>query len=344
MFLTFRWFADDDPVPLGHIRQIPGMRGIVSALYDLAPGVPWPAERVAALRDRIRANGLELSVIESIPVHESIKLGEDGRDEAIDAFIASLKAVGKAGVPVVCYNFMPVFDWMRSSLASGNPDGSTSLSYDAALVEKMDPLSGELSLPGWLAGHKKDELARLLEIYRSMDAETLWKNLAYFLGAVVPEAERCGVRLAIHPDDPPWPIFGIPRIIINAQAIRRLLALENSKANGLCLCAGSFGADPGNDIPAMAAEFAHRIAFAHLRNVKITGERCFRECAHWSGDGSLDMGAIVSALIQGGFSGPVRPDHGRMIWGETGKPGYGLYDRALGAQYILGLMERSGSC
>jgi mannonate dehydratase len=167
----------------------------------------------------------------------------------------------------------------------------------------------------------------------------LWDNYAYFLHAVVPEAERAGVRLAVHPDDPPWPLFGIPRIITNHQAFTRIAGIESSVANGICLCAGSLGANPDNDVPSIVREFGNRIAFAHLRNIRITGVKSFEETAHWSGAGSLDMRSIVAALLDSGFDGPVRPDHGRMIWGETGKYGYGLYDRALGSQYILGLIE-----
>jgi mannonate dehydratase len=172
-----------------------------------------------------------------------------------------------------------------------------------------------------------------------MDISTLWDNLAYFLHAVVPEAERSGVKLAIHPDDPPWPVFGIPRIVTCAASLRKIFAIEPSKANGLCLCTASLSADPGNDVNAMINEFGSRIFFAHMRNIKIIGEKSFVECAHWSKAGSLDMKAIVASLVTSGYDGYVRPDHGRMIWDERGKPGYGLFDRALGAQYLLGLIE-----
>jgi len=352
MKLTFRWFDESDPVPLRYIRQIPGMRGIVSALYDLPPGTIWPAAAVRSLRDRIESAGLEFRVVESIPVPEAVKLGGAGRDEGTAAWIASLRAVAEALRPrslatgsedpvVVTYNFMPVFDWTRSELARVLPDGSTALAYDAETVARMDPLDGELELPGWLASYSRDQLRALLEAYRRTPPENVYANLVSFLRDVAPEAERLGVKLALHPDDPPWPIFGIPRVMTGAAPLRRLFADVPSEANGLCLCAGSFGADPANDIPAMAREFAGRINFAHLRNVAMTGPGSFSETAHYTGSGSLDMAAIVEALVDSGYQGPARPDHGRMIWDEQGKPGYGLYDRALGATYLLGLMERS---
>jgi len=352
MKMTFRWFDGSDPIPLRHIRQIPGMRGIVAALYELAPGVAWSTAEVAALRDRCESAGLEFRVVESIPVHEDIKLGGPAKDEGTAAWIASLRAVAEALRPrsettgsedpvVVTYNFMPVFDWTRSDLACVLSDGSTALAYDAETVARMDPLNGELELPGWLASYSRDQLAGLLSAYRSTPPETVYANLVSFLRDVTPEAERLGIKLALHPDDPPWPLFGIPRVMTGAASVRRLLADVPSPANGLCLCAGSFGADPANDIVAMAREFAGHIHFAHLRNVAITSPGSFSETAHYSGAGSLDMADIVEALVDTGYDGPVRPDHGRVIWDEKSKPGYGLYDRALGAAYLLGLIERS---
>lgn len=348
--MTFRWYAQRDSIPLSYIRQIPGMRGIVAALYDPPPGRAWGVPALASLRGRAEEAGLEFRVVESIPVSESIKLGDGNRDRDVDAWIRSLEAVaaalgppskptGSESQPVVTYNFMPVFDWTRSNLAKLLPDGSTALAYDAEEVSRMDPLEGDLDLPGWLARYSREDIYKLLIAYRETPPETVYANLVSFLRDVCPEAERLGVRLAIHPDDPPWPIFGIPRVMTGASALRRLFSDVPSPANGLCLCTGSFGADPANDLPAMAAEFAGRVAFAHLRNVRITGMNSFEECAHWKGAGSIDLPAVVKALADGGFDGPVRPDHGRMVWDETGKPGYGMYDRAMGATYLLGLMD-----
>jgi mannonate dehydratase len=342
MYLTFRWYGRSDPVTLSQIRQIPGVKGIVAALYDYKPGETWPLQQVLSLKKEIASAGLDFSVVESVPVHEEIKLGGPERDYYIESWIESLKAVGEAGIPVLTYNFMPVFDWTRSDLGRLLPDGSRALAYDESIVERMDPLEGDLELPGWLAHYSRADLARLMARYREIGSEQLWSNLSYFLEAVVPQAEKAGVRLAIHPDDPPWPVFGIPRIVVDSAALRRLTGIVRSPANGICLCSGSFGVLSGNDIPTMVREFAPNIAFAHIRNVRITGPRSFEESAHWSGSGSLDIGAIVRAYAEIGFRGPVRPDHGRMIWGEEGRPGYGLYDRALGSQYLLGLMEAEG--
>jgi mannonate dehydratase len=350
MQLTFRWYGDSDPVGLDRIRQIPGLRGIVGALYDLRPGEPWTDWRLAAERAKIEEAGLEWRVVESIPVHEEIKYGGSERDLRIEAWVGSLRAVARVLGPasrgsgstepvVITYNFMPVFDWTRSNLGKVLSDGSKALAYDEEVIEKMDPLEGELELPGWLAHYSRSDLFRLLHRWREIGSEELWSNLAYFLRAVVPVAQECGLRLAIHPDDPPWPIFGIPRIVTDAAAVRRLLGIVDSPANSLCFCAGSFGVLAGNDLAAMAGEFAPRTAFVHLRNVRITGPRSFEESAHWSGAGSLDLPGIVRTLVLSGYSGPFRPDHGRMIWGEAGRPGYGLHDRALGSQYLLGLIE-----
>lgn len=340
MHLSLRWFGPDDAVGLNAIRQIPGVTGIVASLYDLPPGVPWPRERVQQLREQIEEADLRLVVIESIPVHEDIKLGRRTRDRYIEAFQESLRVVGEQGIPVVCYNFMPVFDWTRTNLALPLEDGSTCLSYDDAELAGLDPARGFREMPAWIA-YTREELAGFLEAYREVDGERLWDHLAYFLERVVPVAEEAGVVLGIHPDDPPWSIFGLPRIITDEAALERLLRLVDRPANGLTLCTGSLGADPRNDLPAMIRRFGGegRIHFAHVRNVRVTGPRQFHESAHPSRFGSVDISAVMKAYHEVGFRGPLRPDHGRMIWGETGRPGYGLYDRALGAMYISGLWE-----
>lgn len=348
MYLNFRWYDKDDSIPLGFIRQIPGIRGIVAALYDKRPGEPWPDEELSELRTNIEKENLEFRIVESIPVHESIKLGGPDRDRFIEAWISSMRAVARVLSPsksanpepvVITYNFMPVFDWTRSSLKKKLDDGSYSLAYDKSDVDSMNPLSSRLELPGWLAAYSREELEKLFRQYKDTDSEALYKNLLYFLNAVIPEAEKLNLRLAVHPDDPPWPIFGLPRVLGTAAALERLFNDIPSIANGLCFCTGSFGSSPKNDLVKMARNFAHRIHFAHLRNIKYTGDYSFQETAHWKGAGSIDLPAIISALKAGGFKGPVRPDHGRMIWGEEGRPGYGLYDRALGAQYIQGLID-----
>jgi mannonate dehydratase len=343
MQMTFRWFGRDDPISLTYIRQIPGVGGIVSALYDVPVGDPWPAERLNKLQHDVERAGLRLSVIESIPVHEDIKLGRPTRDRLIDNYSSSIQAMGTVGVPVLCYNFMPIFDWTRTDLAMRLPDGSTALAYDDAALSRINLSRGTGDLPGWATAYDAQELAALLEAYRGVTEERLWENLAYFLERVVPVAEDAKVRMALHPDDPPWSIFGLPRIITNGPALDRLVSLVDSTANGVTFCTGSLGAAPENDLPAMVRRLGEgargRIHFAHCRNVRITGPREFHETPHPSAFGDVDMFEVLRALHDTGFAGPMRPDHGRMIWGEQGRPGYGLYDRALGAMYLQGVWE-----
>ena len=337
--MTFRWYGEDDPVTLDKIRQIPGVTGIVSAIYNIPVGEVWPIERIIKLKETIEAKGLTLSVIESVPVHEDIKTGDGGRDRYIDNYCETLKNLSAVGIDCVCYNFMPVFDWTRSDLSYELPDGSYALAYKDETVQKMNPLTGDLSLPGWDASYTKEDMKALLEKYQNISEEDLWNNLKYFLDRVIKVAEEVHVKMAIHPDDPPWNIFGLPRIITNKKNIERFLKLYDSPYNGLTLCSGSLGVDPNNDIADMVKSFADRIHFAHIRNVKITGNKCFEEAGHKTECGSLDIFGIIKAYHDSGFDGYIRPDHGRMIWGETGRPGYGLYDRALGAVYIGGIWE-----
>jgi mannonate dehydratase len=344
MQMTFRWFGPNDPIALAHIRQIPGVTGVVSALYDVPVGDTWPRERLARLADSVDTAGLELAVIESIPVHEDVKLGRPTRDRLIAQYGESIRHMGELGVRVLCYNFMPVFDWTRTDLALPLADGSTALAYDDNALARIDLTRGTGDLPGWATTYSAPELAALLAAYRDITTEQLWEHLAYFLERIVPVAESVGVKLAIHPDDPPWPIFGLPRIITGGAAFERLTRLVDSPSNGVTFCTGSLGADPANDLPALARSLGARgrIHFAHCRNVLITGPRQFREAPHPSALGSVDMRAVLTALRDTGFDGPMRPDHGRMIWGERGRPGYGLHDRALGATYLYGLWEGLG--
>lgn len=339
MKLTFRWYGPGDPVSLEYIRQIPRMTGIVSALHARAPGEAWPREEVRLLRETIEDAGLRFSVVESIPVHEDIKLGRPGRDELIDRYARSIEAVGAEKIPVVCYNFMPVFDWLRTDLAMPLPDGSNALRFDQDEMEAIDFSSGTGDLPGWAAAYSGDELAALRSAYAALTEEDLWSNLAYFLEGVVPAAEKAGVRLAIHPDDPPWAVAGFPRIITSGSALKRVTELVDHPANGVTLCAGSLGANPeeADRLPQTARLLRGRIHFVHARNVRSVGLRSFHESTH--PDGDVDLPEVLAALAEDGFDGPMRPDHGRMIWGEEGRPGYGLYDRALGATYLVGLWQ-----
>ena len=339
--MTFRWFGAEDPVPLRYIRQIPGVRGIVSALHDVAPGEVWLRERVDALASVIDEAGLELSVIESIPVHEDIKLGKASREELTDNYAQSIRNIGGAGIPVLCYNFMPVFDWTRTDLAMRLDDGSTALAFDDAALARIDLSHGTGDLPGWATAYDAAELSALLAEYATVSEQQLWDNLAWFLERIVPVAASSSVKLAIHPDDPPWSIFGLPRIITSGGALDRVTRLVDDPFNGVTLCTGSLAADPGNDLTEIARQLGsrNRVHFAHCRNIERTGDRSFHEAPHPTEFGDVNMLEVLRALKESGFDGPMRPDHGRMIWDETGRPGYGLHDRALGAMYLTGMWE-----
>lgn len=354
MKMVLRWFGEGfDPVPLEYIRQVPGITGVAPMLCDVPAGEVWPLDRIMAMKRQINSHGLDMEVIESVNVHEDIKLGFPTRDLYIDRYIAVLEALGKAGVKVVCYNFMPVFDWIRTELAHVLDDGSTTLSYESALVDGVDPQklvedfqanAKGFVLPGW-EPERLAVLSRLFEAYKSVGEEDLWHNLEYFLKAVIPTAERVGIKMAIHPDDPPWSLFGLPRIITGERGLERVAGIVDSPSNGITLCSGSLGAESRNDIPALIRRFGSmgRIAFGHVRNVMRRagkgGRVDFYDAAHFSPMGSLDMYEIMRAYHDIGFEGYIRPDHGRMIWGESGRPGYGFYDRSLGAAYLLGLWE-----
>lgn len=337
MKMTFRWYGESDSIPLSYIRQIPAVEGVVTAVYDVPVGEVWPVEKILRLKSLCEKEDLTFEVIESVPVHEDVKLGRPTRDRYIANYAETVRNLGKAGVKCICYNFMPVFDWLRTNLHTAAPDGSDSLSYDHEELMRLDPR--DLHLPGWDESYTPAELRGLLDAYRGMTHDVLFENLVYFLKGVMPACREAGINMAIHPDDPPWDMFGLPRIITGMASYRRLFAAVPEPNNGITFCTGSLGAGRENDLVSMAAELAPRIYFAHLRQITLTGEHDFRESGHMTGTGSLDMYGIVRALVGNGFDGYVRPDHGRNIWGENGKPGYGLYDRALGAMYLAGLFE-----
>ena len=339
MKMTFRWYGESDPVTLENISQIPHMSGIVSAVYDVPVGEVWPNESIAKMKEQAAAHGLEFEVVESVPVHEDIKLGAPGCERYIENYKENIRRLAAAGVKCICYNFMPVFDWLRSDLSKENADGSNSLAFDNDTVLSMDPVKSELSLPGWDESYTKEGLRALMEQYSEIDEDKLCANFERFIKEIIPVCEEVGVNMAIHPDDPPWGIFGLPRIITGAESYRRMAQISDSVCNGITFCTGSLGANPQNDLIAMIKEFGNKIHFFHARNIKITGERCFQETGHYTDAGSLDMYGMMKALHDGGFKGYIRPDHGRMIWGEKGRAGYGLYDRALGAAYLNGLWE-----
>ena len=348
MEMTLRWYGTGfDTVTLQQIRQIPGVTGVITTLYDTQPGEVWSRERIRALKAEVEAAGLNLSGIESVNVHDAIKTGASERDQYIANYIETLENLGQEDIHLVCYNFMPVFDWTRTELARKRPDGSTVLAYTQAAVDALDPekmfdsIAGDMNgtiMPGW----EPERMARVKELfalYKDIDDEKLFQNLVYFLEKIMPVCNKYDIKMAIHPDDPAWSVFGLPRIIINKTNILRLMQAVDDVHNGVTFCSGSYGTSLANDLPDMIRSLKGRIHFAHVRNLKFNAPDDFEEAAHLSSDGTFDMYEIMRALYETGFDGPIRPDHGRMIWGEVAMPGYGLYDRALGATYLNGLWE-----
>ena len=348
MKMTFRWYGEKfDSVKLWQIRQIPGMTGIITTLYDTKPGDEWDADAIARMKKTVEAAGLELSGIESVNIHDAIKVGAPERDRYIQSYINTIRKLGQADIHMICYNFLPVFDWTRSDLAKMRADGSTVLAYDQEKIDRIDPQrmfeqidtdSNGFILPGW-EPERMAHVKELFEMYREVDEEKLFQNLVYFLKAIMPVCDEYDVNMAIHIDDPAWSVFGLPRIMKNKADLHRLMDAVPNPHNGVTLCTGSLSSNPDNDIPDIIRSLKGRIHFAHVRNTRHTGPGQFEESAHYAADGDLNMPEIVRALVDIGFAGPVRPDHGRAIWGEVAMPGYGLYDRALGSQYILGLYD-----
>ncbi|HCT96851.1 mannonate dehydratase [Vagococcus sp.] len=344
----FRWYGEnDDSIPLKHVRQIPGMKGVVGTLLNKLPGDVWEVNEIQALKESIKKENLELLGIESVAIHDAIKAGTDERDLYIDNYIQTIKNLSTCGVDLICYSFKPIFGWAKTELFYENEDGSHSLVYDQKVVENMEP--GEMytlihsqskgfRLPGWEEERLK-KFQSLLDIYEGITEEKLFENLSYFLNKIIPVCEEMDVKMAIHPDDPPWEIFGLPRITKNLDDIQKILNIVDSPYNGITLCTGSLGADPNNDLVEIINTVGNRINFVHFRNVEFMDERKFKEVAHPSAEGSLDMYAIMKALVDNGFDGVIRPDHGRTVWGEVAMPGYGLYDRAMGITYMQGLYE-----
>ena len=314
MKMTLRWYGPGyDSVTLEQIRQIPGVTGVITTLYDIPAGEKWPKERIRELKKIVEDAGLKIEGIESVNVHDSIKIGTPDRNKYIQNYIETLENLGEEGINIVCYNFMPVFDWTRTDLAKMRPDGSTVLAYDQKVVDTIDPQtffnqtndnSNGFVMPGW-EPERLSHVKELFEAYKDVDSDKLFANLVYFLEAIGPVCEKYG--------DKPY--------------------------NGLTFCMGSLGTNPKNDLPAIIRAVGDRIYFAHVRNLHHFAPGVFEEAAHLSSDGTFDMYEAVKALHDTGFDGPIRPDHGRTIWGEKCMPGYGLYDRALGACYIEGLWE-----
>lgn len=348
MDMTLRWYGPGyDSVTLKQIRQIPGVKNVITTLFGKQAGERWLPEEIAELKRIVEDAGLGIAGIESVNVSDDIKIGTAKADEHIDNYIKTLQALGEADIHVVCYNFMPVFDWTRSELARERADGSTVLAYNRDTVDMIDPehmkesvakMSNGFVMPGW-EPERLDRLKELFEMYKDVDAEKLFNNLVYFLEAIGPVCEKYDIKMGIHPDDPAWPIFGLPRIMTGKDSVTKLLDAVNKPYNGITLCTGSFGSNQNNDICEIIKACRGRIPFAHVRNLKYNSPRDFEEAAHLSSDGSMDMYKIMKTLYDTGFDGIIRHDHGRMIWDEVAMPGYGLYDRALGATYLNGLWE-----
>lgn len=365
MRLILRWHGEKDPISLKQYAQVPGIYGVVTSLYHLPLGVVWDEQVIRNLVDQVEAHGLKLELVDSFRIHEDIKRGYASRDALIENYKTNIRMLARCGIKVICYNFMPVFDWTRTNLSYMLPDGSDCLSFDAKKVNAIDAEKG-IDLPGWGTNYSHEKLQELLKSYEHIGEEELWENCRYFLDACVPVAEECGVKLALHPDDPPRPIFGLPRIAKNVEDYRRILHYIESPANAITFCCGSFGSSAENDMPAMIREFGkEKIPFVHFRNIKLEEDGSFYESGHITESGSSDMGEVMRALHDIGFDGYLRPDHGRRIWdeawtvkkviqpdgsvleehrpdgwnGEKPAAGYGLFDRALGAAYAKGLWE-----
>ncbi|HEY5248745.1 MAG TPA: mannonate dehydratase [Dermatophilaceae bacterium] len=379
---TWRWFGPKDPITLADIRAT-GATGVVSALHEVPNGEPWTAQAIAERKELIEASGLSWSVVESVPVHEDIKRGGPLRDQWIAAYQESLRNLAANGIDIVCYNFMPILDWTRTDLRHVMPDGSWALRFDqdafaafdlfilgraGAAAEYQDAdvtrartyfdnLSHEgrelltaniiAGLPGSEEAYTLGSFREMLATYADIDASALRENLAYFLRAVVPVAEEAGVRLAIHPDDPPRPLLGLPRVVSTRQDTQWLLDVAPSVANGLTFCTGSFGVRPDNDLVAMARHFAPRIYFAHLRSTEREEDpQSFHEADHTGGD--VDMVGVVAALVDeerrrerdGGPRLPLRPDHGHQLLDDQHResnPGYSLIGRLRGLAELRGI-------
>ena len=349
MEMTMRWYGKEyDTVTLQQIRQSCYVKGIISTLYNKMPGEVWELDEILALKKDVEDAGLFLAGIESVNVSDEIKTGGPDRDKDIEAYIKTLENLGKADIHMVCYNFMPVFDWTRTELDRMREDGTTVLAYNQDVIDSMDPekmfdaikndMNGTV-MPGW-EPERMEKVKELFELYKDIDEEKLFENLKYFLEAIMPVCDKYDINMAIHPDDPAWSVFGLPRIIINKKNILRMMEMVDNPHNGVTFCTGSYGTNLNNNLVEMIHALKGRIHFAHIRNLQFNdGMNDFEESAHLSSDGTFDMHAIMKALYDTGFDGIIRPDHGRMIWGEKAMPGYGLYDRALGAAYLCGLWE-----
>ena len=381
---TWRWFGPGDPVTLSEIKQT-GATGIVTALHHIPNGEIWSVDEIMARKQIIEEAGLRWSVVESIPVHEEIKQKLNGSEKYIQHYIESIRNLGSCGIDIVCYNFMPVLDWTRTNLEYPMPDGSTALRFDEISLAVFDlfilnRINAELDytidvrqkagtrfelfseeekekltktiiagLPGSEEAYSIQTFKGKLDEYSSITDKILRDNLCHFLTQIIPVAEEAGVRMAIHPDDPPFSLFGLPRVVSTEKDLEQIFTAVDIPANGLTFCTGSFGARSDNDLPGMIKRFGHRIHFIHLRNVQLEQEyRSFHEADHLGG--SSDMGAVMKAIIleqfrrknseRFDFNIPMRPDHGhRMLsdFSSKSNPGYSLIGRMRGLAELRGL-------
>ena len=352
MKMTWRWYGEgNDQIKLSDIKQIPGVEGIVWALHDKMPGEIWQPDEIAAVKKQLDEYGFNMDVVESVNVSDDIKTAGPKRDEHIAAYIQTIKNLAPFGVKVICYNFMPVFDWTRTDLFHPVGDGSTALYYEASKIhddpkEMADYVMSftekyHMTFPGW-EPERMAKLDELFEKYKPVTKEKLWENFKYFLEAIMPTCHECDIKMAVHMDDPPWDIFGLPRLLTSGEAIDKFLSMVDDPYNCLTLCSGSLNADPNNNVADIVRKHCDRIAFAHIRNVKHFPNGDFSEASHRDCDGDTGILDILRAYHDCGFDGYIRPDHGRHLWGEgpgTCRPGYGLYDRALGVMYMLGAWD-----
>lgn len=377
MTQTMRWFGPTDPVSLRDIRQA-GASEVVTALHEVANGAVWTREAIAARKAMIAGAGLGWTVVESLPVHEAIKTRAAGCDALIDHYRQSLRNLAACGIAVVTYNFMPLLDWTRTDVAWKLPDGALALrfeleaiaaydlhilrrpgaaeDYEPAMVEAasrrfhaMDEAARETlartitaGLPGSEEGFTAAEFLAAMRSYAEVSAEQLRANHVAFLQAVCPVADELGLRLVVHPDDPPFPIFGLPRVVSTEADLAALFAQVPNPSNGLCFCAGSFGVRADNDLPGMIERLGERIGFLHLRSVQREPHGAFHEAAHLEGDAG--MPAIVAAVhtlqCRAHRALPMRPDHGHQMLDDLGKrtnPGYSLLGRMRGLAELRGL-------